>query len=362
MNRSTDIAVIGGGIIGLSVAWQLARSGARVTLFERDQPGCGATRAAAGMLAPLAEGTRAGVDFIRLGLESLDMYESFLDQLRDDSGIAVPLSERGMLRVALDEREANELVATVEWQQQFGLPLQTLTTRELRAFEPLLTDDVHLAICSPREKSVDPRELTRALHAACERRGVTLVRADAKIEGSSVTTRVEQWSAATIVIAAGSWSGFLSDLLPVRPVKGEIIAAVAAPLLRTTLFSHDGYIVPRDGMLLVGATEEEAGFDCTTTSEATDRFTAVATKLLRIESFTVMETTAGLRPGTPDRMPIIGKLGDTNVIAATGHYRNGILLAPLTAKMVADLVLEGAQHPLAAVTAPSRFAAAGALR
>lgn len=351
--------MIGAGIIGLSVAWRLAQQGLQVTIVERREPGCGATSAAAGMLAPLAEAAGEG-EFVQLGLESLAMYDGFLQELSDATGDHLTFSERGMLRVALSEVEEEELRAAAGWQQRFGLPLETLSGKELRTFEPALTERASFAIYSPRERSVDPRAINAALREAAVRAGVRLVTGDAALDVGLLSVSGERWRAATIILAAGAWSGLLSTAAPVAPVRGQILSLRTEQLPQTTLFSHAGYVVPRGELVLVGATEEHAGFDCVTTAGGIDHLTTAARKLLAGSELTVVSAAAGLRPGTPDRLPIIGRIAGSNVIAATGHYRNGILLAPLTARIVADLVVHGAEHELAGAVSPSRFATVGA--
>lgn len=367
----TDVLVIGGGVIGLSAAWQLAAAGLGVRVIERHHVGWGASAAAAGMLAPLAEAHRPG-DFVSLGLRSLQLYGPFLDALNEAAHRRVALSANGMCRVALDEAEAAELEEAARWQSRFGLRLEILDARDAREIEPAFGDQVRLAVHSPEERQIDPRELLDALRTACSRLGVTIDEGtaieSAMASGNSIATVITtagRLDVGHVVLAAGAWSGRVARLLdlyiPVRPIRGQIVAAEVERPLRHAVYSRRGYFVPRGDRVLIGSTEEDVGFDCSTTEEGISRLSGSARVVVpNLGGMNTAEAWAGLRPATVDGLPVIGRSSHwDNVIVATGHYRNGILLAPVTAEIVRELVA----RRIAAVPeslSPDRFAASEA--
>lgn len=366
-----DVVVVGGGIIGLSVAWNLAGAGVSVTVLERSQVGDGASNASAGMLAPLAEANRPG-PFLELGLASLRLYPAFIDALRGETGMNAECASPGLLRVALNEQEAAEF-CTPAWQRAVGLQVELLDGAAVRALEPALSEVVYAAALSPEEKQYDPRDLVRMLALACVQRGVTIRECTMALgfvtDGDRVTgvrTATEVIPCGQLVVAGGAWADqltrWLGGSLPVYPVRGQILALRCLPSpIRYTLYAHDGYLVPRvDGEVLVGATaEHEAGFDMRPTAGGMAHLLNTAVKLVpALASAPFDRVWAGPRPGCRDNLPILGPLPRwSNVNLAAGHFRNGVLLAPVTGQLLADCVLGRASHPLLPAFSATRFEA-----
>ncbi len=362
-----DVLVVGGGAAGLALAWRLAQRGQQVAVLDSGAAG-GASPAAAGMLAPLAE-ARSDTPFVRLGLDSLALYPLFLEELRAASGLGIGLAGPGMLRVAQTKPEADTLRDALAWQQTLGLPLEWLDRANLLRREPALAPGLVGAVYSPCEQHVTPRLLVEALRLACARAGV-VTHADTRLEtlaahGSRVMQAVTptfSLGCGQLVLAAGAWMGSLGDILglslPVVPLRGQALT-LTAPLLLPfshTIYGTGGYLVPRaDGRIVVGATEEQAGFDASTTTTGLDGLRAMASRLVPLTAnLAGHEHWAGLRPVTPDGLPLLGRApGWDNVFLAGGHGRNGILLAPLTAQWMTGLVLDEAVPP--AEVDPARF-------
>ncbi len=326
-----DICVVGGGLIGLSVAWRAAQRGATVTLLEAGTLGAGASHVAAGMLAPVAELEvgEAGRRLLELSLASLERWPAFADELREASGIDVGLRRSGTLVVARDDDEAEALERELAFRRERGLEVERLRPSEARRRESALAPTVRLALDVPGDASVDPRRVLDALAAACRAEGVELR------EGA----RVDELPAGRVVLAAGAWSGQLMPGVPVRPVKGQLLRLRdprGPGLLERVLRFEGGYLVPRgDGAYVLGATMEERGFDTTVTAGGLYELLRDAHELVPgISELVVEEALAGLRPGTPDNLPIVEERD--GVVVATGHGRNGVLLAPLTAELAVD--------------------------
>jgi len=366
---SSDVVVVGGGIIGLSIAWSLAKEGVSVTVIEMGQVGGQATGAAAGMLAPLAEARENG-PLVTLGLESLRRYSMLVNELQEETAIDAELVGPGMLRVAMNDEEAYQIGQDWEWQESLGLPVDCLSAKEARLLEPSLAPEVRLAVRSPEERNVEPKRLVRALALACTRRGVRIVEGepivDFEREGATITAAMspgQHFSCGTIVIAGGAWSENLGrrlDItLPVYPVRGQILAlSCLPPPIRHTIYSHVGYLVPKaDGRVVVGATEDEAGFDTRPSADGLGRLLTMAPTLVPALRGAAFDTAwAGLRPASADGMPILGRLpGWENAFCACGHFRNGILLAPITGEALAQEILDGTPHPLTVAFRPDRF-------
>jgi glycine oxidase len=375
--RSFDVVVVGGGVIGLSCAWRLAQRGAEVVVLERNSFGSGATRVAAGMLAPVGELTFGEPELLELTLEAARLYPGFAGELEEASGKATGYEQLGALHVALDRDEAEQLRRVHDLQRQLELEAEWLPPRRCRELEPGLTPSFHGGVLAAGEAAVDPRALTDALVAACAAEGVEL-RAGCEVVGSIlederlVGARVEKradWGerhytyteadrdfrADTVLLAAGAWSGRAAwlpeEALPrVRPVKGQVVELRTRegeePPARRILASERVYLVPRnDGRLVIGATVEEMGFDTTVTAAGVHELLREAYRLLPdVAEMEFLGVTAGLRPGTPDNLPLAGPGAIEGLVLATGHYRNGILLAPHTAEAVAEL-LAGAASP-----------------
>jgi glycine oxidase len=446
--------IVGGGIVGLSIAWRLARAGRQVTVVD-PAPASGASHAAAGMLAPVSEVTYTEAPQLRLGMASLRRWPSFADDLAADAGLttsgspAPGLTPAGALadarsaspssaaqsadrttsqgagrpvagaqggggldraadvsgvgvfggsgigdgaRRGLDLRAdgtldiafgADDLAALDElaaFMDKLGLPVERLTGRECRRLEPMLAPSVRGGLLAPGDAWVDPRRVTAALLTALERLGVPLVRAraagllrdgDGRVAGvrleppggaepADSSGRPGEIPAERVILAAGAWSGELAEV-PVRPVKGQIMRLRSPqPLLsrcvRGTVHGSYVYLVPRgDGELVVGATQEELGFDTRVTAGGLYELLRDARELVPgVTELEVADVVAGLRPGTPDNLPIIGPSGTPGLTLATGHHRGGVLLAPLTAALIAES-LSGEEGELAALCSPGRF-------
>jgi glycine oxidase len=370
--RGFDAIFVGGGVIGLACAWRAAQRGARVAVLERAEPPAGATRVAAGMLAPVGELAFGEPELLQMTLASARLYPDFVAELEAATGERTGYARQGALHVALDRDEAAELRRVHDLQRSLGLEAEWLPPRRCRDLEPGLTPSFNGGVHAPGEASVDPRALTGALLAALALAGVE-VRTGTEVaagmfEGERLvgvrTAAGEELSAESVVLAAGAWSG-RADWLPqrarppVRPVKGQVIELRsrdgAAPCERI-LASERVYLVPRpDGRLIAGATSEEQGFDTAVTAGGVHELLREAYRLLPdIAEMELVGSMAGLRPGTPDNLPLIGPGAIAGLVLATGHYRNGILLAPLTAEAIAA--------QLAAEPPPSSIAAADPAR
>jgi glycine oxidase len=405
----SDVLIVGGGLIGLAVAWRSAQRGLSVTVLDPD-PGRGANRVAAGMLAPVTELQYGEEALLRLGIASNQRYPAFAAELAEFTGLDLGYRPCGTLAVALDADDRAELRELHAFQQRLGLEAQWLTGRECRGLEPMLAPSVRGGLLVSGDHQVDGRRLGTALVAACEAAGVVLHRSRAveltvtrdrasggRADGERASGgRADGARAASVqatgvratgvlagdgtalaagqtVLAAGSWSGELPGVpewarLPVRPVKGQI--------LRLRMESHFGrpflarnvralvrgghlYLVPRaNGELVVGATTEEQGFDTTVTAGGVYELLRDAHELVPgITELPLLESSAGLRPGTPDNAPLLGPTALPGLVAATGHHRNGVLLTPVTADALADYLSTGELPAVAAPFTPTRFAA-----
>jgi glycine oxidase len=379
--RSFDAIFVGGGVIGLSCAWYAARRGAKVAVVERAEPPAGATNVAAGMLAPVGELTFGEPELLELTLASARLYPEFVAGVEAGSGMETGYRRQGALHLALDRDEAAQLRRVHDLQRSLELEAEWLPPRRCRQLEPGLTPSFHGGVFAAGEASVDPRALTRALLAGlagmgaevatgCEvvdgvfeaerLRGVRVrpARRDAGASVGSATADAgaagdpgEELRADAVVLCAGAWSGQAEWLPgearpPVRPVKGQVLelrARDSATPCERIVASERVYLVPRpDGRLVVGATSEEQGFDTTVLAGGVHELLREAYRVLPdVAEMELLGVIAGLRPGTPDNLPLIGPGAIDGLFLATGHYRNGILLAPLTAEwLAADLAGE----------------------
>lgn len=380
MTTTDDLVVVGGGLIGLSIAWRCAQRGVSVRVVD-PVPGAGASHAAAGMLAPVTELHYGEEDLLRLNLLSARRYPAFVAELEDAAGASVGYRTEGTLAVALDLDDRAVLSDLQAFQTSLGLDVEAVTSREARRLEPMLDPGIRGALHVRSDHSVDNRRLVTALLAATENARVQLVRerVDELICGDDGVLGVRaagtDHRASTVVLAAGSWSGSVPGvpvelLPPVRPVKGQIVRLRTPPAYGTVLTrtvrgfvrGSGVYLVPRsDGEIVVGATVEERGFDDAVTAGAVYELLRDARDLVpAVTELTVAEIGAGLRPGSPDNAPLIGPTRLPGLVLATGHFRNGVLLAPVTADLVADLVTTGSLPDTAAAFAPSRFERIGA--
>jgi glycine oxidase len=377
--EAPDVAIVGGGIVGLACAWRVRRQGSSVTLLERDRVGRAASYVAAGMLAPVSEVEfgAAGRRLLELGLRSAEMWPGFANELERAAGVEVGLLKTGTLVLARDEDEARELERQLEFRRSLGLRVQRLRAGGAREREPALTPTVRLALESPDDHSVDPRRTLSALRRACETAGVR-IREHAAVEsveldgsGERATGLIldggERMRAERVVLAAGAWSAQIGGLpadarVPVRPVKGQILRLrdPSGPgLLGRVVRFQGGYLVPRaDGGYVLGATVEERGFELSPTAGGVYELLRDASELVPgIDELRIEELSVGLRPGTPDNAPAIGRGALEGLVWAAGHHRNGILLAPLTAELVAGALAGEPADPLADACRPDRFEA-----
>jgi glycine oxidase len=384
-SKPADVVIVGGGIIGMAIAWRACQRGMSVTVLERDAAGQGTSRVAAGMLAPVVEVEfgKAGRRLLDLGLRSAQLWPAFAAELEACAGAPLGLMRTGTLLVARDEDDARELERQLAFRQSLGLTVARLRPSEARDREPALAPTVRLALEVPEDHSIDPRLVLAALRQACKSTGVRLREHAhvARIELDGAGERAtgialhdgERVAAGKVVLAAGPWSEEIDGLpasarVPVRPVKGQLLRLrdPAGPgLLQRVVRFDGGYVVPRaDGRYVLGATVEERGFELSPTVGGVYEMLRDAHELVPgISELEIEELSVGLRPGTPDNAPVIGPAAVQDLIWATGHYRNGILLAPLTAELVTNL-LAGNNLPdqMLLSCAPGRFAAEYASR
>lgn len=371
------VGIIGGGIIGLGIGWQLAKSGCAVTIYERDRAGRAASWAAAGMLAPIAEVHFEEQELLELGSASLRLYPEWVRELEADSQMRVGYCREGTLIVGVDRDDAGLLQHFYDSQRLLGLTAEWLTGAEARDIEPLLSPQITAAISCADDHQVDNRLMVSALIAAFQKAGGTLSEntrvtkievQNGKVCGVWAQDRLHE--ADTVVLAAGCWSADIEGLPdpilpPVRPVKGQMLAlrmeAGIAPqkVIRTprAKYNTNAYLVPKaKGRLIVGATSEEMGFDTQLTAGGLFELLRSAWEAVPgIYDLPVLETWAGLRPGSRDNAPILGKTSVDNLIMATGHYRNGILLTPVTSREISSLILTGNSNEVIAPFPLSRF-------
>lgn len=367
MRRAADAVVVGGGLIGLALAAELADRGLEVVVVERGEPGREASGAAAGMLSPQTDAAEPS-PFFDLALESRALYPDWSRRLLEEVGIDVGYRRTGLLRVVAD-REAAAAHASCQWQRSRGLAVEERTRESL---EPRLAERLapgpRSFIFYPDEAVVDPRRLTRAAWLAAERRGVrvltsTAVRRFSVERGAcrGVETDAGPIEARRVVDSAGAWAAFDPSLdvpVPVEPVRGQIVEVrLPGRPLETVLSSEEVYVVPRtDGTALLGSTLERVGFRKEVTAGAVERLLAAASRLCpEIAAARFAAAWAGLRPGTPDGWPLLGASPVEGLFFATGHFRNGILLAPATARHMADL-LTGRPAPRLLPFSVERFA------
>ena len=364
----TDIIVVGAGVIGCAVAHELARRGTSVQVVDDRTAGMGATQASAGVLAPYIEASD-GSALLALTSRSLDLFDDFVASATAASGMRVGYRRTGTLDVALTDEAMRRFVATADALTRRGVDVELVDSLAARAREPHLTADVVGGLSIPSHGFVVAGELTRALAAAARRHGAQLVehgrvrRISALGDEIVVHTDRGSLSSNGVVLAAGSWAGQVdvdgAERVPVRPVRGQLLhLGWQGPPLRRVTWSERCYLVPwDDGTLLVGATVEDAGFDERTTLAGVHDLVEAAVELTpHAWTASFQAAKVGLRPATPDELPVIGRSAVLpNLMYATGHYRNGVLLAPLTAKLVADAILDNKQDPMLEATRPQRF-------
>jgi glycine oxidase len=372
---SADVVIVGGGVIGLAIARGLALRGVRdVCLIERATLGTEASFAAAGMLLPQVEAD-AEDDFFKLACRSRDLYPSFAEALREETGIDVELDTTGTLYLALNEHDHEEIEKRYRWQTQAGLAVEMLSVAAARELEPCITESAFGALLFPRDIQVENRRLLSALANSVDRLGVEVL-TETNVESleierdriQGVQTSRGPIRSKSVVIAAGPWSTLLlrSSEFSIQPVRGQMICLESKPqLTRHVLYSPRGYLVPRqDGRLLAGSTSENAGFAKRVTAGGISSILRNALEISpAIATLPVVDTWAGLRPRPADGLPVLGPCGEIDgVVYATGHYRNGILLAPLTAELITEAIVAGVTSPLLAPFSPDRFSSQPVLR
>jgi glycine oxidase len=374
-DSAIDLVVVGAGAIGLACAWRAAQLGLRVRVLEREEPGSGASGVAAGMLAPVGEATWGEERLLEAALASHAAWPEFAAELGEASGMDPGFIAGGALHVALDRDEAAELRRRYDLMNSLGLEAEWLSATACRELEPGLNPSLTGGIRAPHEAAIVPAALVRALLAACERAGVEVVTGAtvvaAAIEGDRITgvTTADgaEHRADAVLLAAGAWSG-VAEWLPdaarpeVRPVKGQILTLCGDRAAAGIVVTERVYLVPRaDGRLIAGATVEEMGFDTRVTAGGVHELLREAYRVLpEVAELELERAVAGLRPGTPDNAPIVGRGALEGLVLATGHFRNGILLTPLTAAGVAAELAGEARPEALAAADPARFADRGA--
>ncbi|GAP61760.1 glycine oxidase [Ardenticatena maritima] len=366
------IAIVGGGIMGLGIGWYLAREGADVTVFDRGRAGRAASWVAGGMLAPHAEAEPGEERLLPLLIEGHKQWPAFVEALEEAAGVSLDYRTDGTLVVALDADDARKFRFWYEYLRGMGQPVEWLSGYEVRKREPHLSREAVAAIWSGHDYHVDNRRVVEALKRVFVQAGGALreetpVR-EIVIEGGRVRgVRLDEgvFEAETVVLAAGAWSreieGLPPDIRPpVRPVRGQVVILQMppeAPLLHHVVWCMDAYLVPRsNGQLLIGATVEEMGFDATPTAGGVFHLLRGAWELLpAVYDLPLTEIAVGFRPTSRDDAPILGPTPVEGLVMATGHHRNGILLAPLTADVVSRFVLTGELDPLAQPFTLARF-------
>jgi glycine oxidase len=363
-----DVVVVGAGVIGEAITYELVARGAAVTLLDCRGAGLGATQAAAGMLVPYLEGF--GRPLLPLAARSLEMYDMFVDRVSRDAGMGVGYRRTGSLQVVTADQSLDEMQHIAVDARNAAIDCELLDAQAARNAEPQLTPEISGALLIKSHGFVVTAELSGALAAAAIKRGAR-VRVPARVRRiepgkGQVTVHLDNdapLSAHHVVVAAGSWSGQI-DIdgiapLPVRPIRGQLLQlASGGPALNRIVWGPRCYLVPASaGSILVGATVEDAGFDeRTTVAGVRDLLDAACDLVPHLWQATFVGARVGLRPATVDEMPIIGRSAKVpGLVYATGHYRNGVLLAPFTARAVADLVLDNRDDPLLTAVAPQRL-------
>jgi glycine oxidase len=376
--NSYDVAIIGGGVIGSSIAFELAAERLRVVLLDRQQPGMEASWAAAGMLSP---GPHSAADdpLVPFAVESALLYPGFVESIEHASGMQVEFARPGALEIFFGSSGEDDRARLTKTHERFGLKAEATSIEAARKLEPWLGPDALAAAWIPEEGVVEPRSLLDALLAGGKNRGVEIrpncAVTSLEFEGRRCVGLIangQRIAAQSIVLAAGCFTqqllgsaNGLERVIPTKPIRGQMVALQSERVTLTrVLRSANGYLVPRRaGHIACGSTLEDAGFEKRVTSEGVQQILAAALELVpALADARTLDTWAGLRPGTPDSLPILGATEFAGLFAATGHYRNGILLAPATAKKMAALVLTGESDPTIARFSPERFARSAVVR
>ena len=371
-NTTADIVIIGGGVIGLTIARALAQRGVReLMLIERGRLGAEASWAAGGILAPQVEVDHQD-DFFQLACASRDLYPEFAESLKEETGVDVELDTTGTLCLGFTEKDEAELRRRYEWQQGEGLEIEWLNGDEARGLEPCVSAEVRCALRFPRDFQIENRRLISALVRANEEMGVQFV------TGTSVNSiRIRHGrvcgvetsngfvDAPVVVVAAGAWASLIRSpdaklpALAIEPVRGQMLCFAAHPqIARHVIYSSRGYLVPRrDGRVLAGSTAEHVGFDKRVTDEGMNAIKSMALEIAPgLADLPVIDSWAGFRPRAQDGLPVLGSCQEIGgLFYATGHYRNGILLAPITGKVIADAIVDGVMRAGLNAFSPDRF-------
>jgi len=369
-NERADVVIIGGGVIGLTIARALSQRGIRqVMLIERGRPGSEASWAAGGILAPQVEVDHQD-EFFRLACASRDLYPEFAESLKEETGVDVELDTVGTLCLGFTRQDEEELRRRHQWQTGAGLQVEWLTGDDARRLEPCVAANARCALRFPRDIQVENRRLVDALVRSNEELGVQLVIntavtalriKDKRVCG--VETSNGFVAAPIVVVAAGAWSSLIdSPSLPpiqVEPVRGQMLCFAADPhIARHVIYSPRGYLVPRrDGRVLAGSTAERVGFDKRVTDDGVSAIRSMALEIsAAIAGLPIIDSWAGFRPRAPDDLPVLGPWAEIGgLLYATGHYRNGILLAPITGLVIADAIVDGAFPANLNAFSPNRF-------
>ncbi len=356
-----DVFIIGGGVIGCAIAYRLAQRGKKVVLAERDTIGAHASSAAAGMLGAQVEFAEPG-SLVELSLKSRQLFPALSRELYEKTGVDIQLNTSGILRVTYTEKEKAKLLAQAEWQSSMGEAVEWLETDQIRALEPAVTSEILGGLSIPHDYQVSSPHLTKAFAQAAALEGAELiehceveeiVREQEHIIGVKTSRGV--FPCDDIVLAAGAWSGVLARRfgidLPVEPIKGECFSVIAHKLpIKRTIFSHGCYVVPKSGgRMIIGASVKEAGFDKRLTLDGIQKLTERAVRLIpELKNYEMETMWASLRPQTQNMLPFLGRHSTyKNLVLATGHYRNGILLSPITGEIVSQLIMgEPLAHPI----------------
>jgi len=369
-DAGASIVIAGAGIIGCAIAYELSRRGLRCLLLDSRRAGMAATNAAAGVLAPLAEFQRPGA-LVRLGLESLRLYPAWVDRLREDApDIDVEFVRNGVLRVAFDDEELAALRLGLRYRDELGVELLELDAAALREAEPRLSERIVGGLLCPEEGQVSNQLFTLALSRAAEKRGARVVEGAPVLgftkRGGRVTgvrTPRGDFACDHLVLAAGPWTHSLAAKLgvdvPTRPMRGQMVAfgGMLTPV-HQPVWGARGYVLPRaNGLVFAGSTVEDVGFRIRTTKAGLAGVRRAAFEIVpQLRHAREHFSWAGLRPGSPDGLPIMGPLpGWDNVTVATGHFRNGILLAPISGQLIAQLITNRRSPEALASFAPDRF-------
>jgi glycine oxidase len=362
------VLIIGGGVIGLSIARELRKKGIdRITLLERGGIGKESSYAAGGMLAPQSETDKFN-DFFYFCRDSLNLYSEFAEQLFDETGVDIELDEAGTLYLAFNEQDLREIRERYEWQKSAGLSVEHLSATEIHKIEPFVSPDVLEGLFFPNDWQVENRKLIEALERFCQLNGVEiaenteitgLLQQNGKIIGAETIS--EKFLADRVILATGAWTSLIQtdgfSLPEVKPIRGQMISLQTVKrLFSKVIYSPRGYLIPRrDGRILVGGTSEDVGFDKSATALANEilheKALEIAPSLVNLE---ISECWTGLRPFALDGLPVLGEIAE-NLLIATAHYRNGILLAPVTAKILAEKVADNKENEYFQSFSPNRF-------